>query len=53
MAGVADNRQVGDAATQLDGDMPLRQVAVQLLVVAAETAVDGCQTFQTGIVDTL
>ena len=53
VAGIADDRQVRDAATQLDGDMPLRQIAVQLLVVTAETAMDGCQTFQSGIVDTL
>ena len=41
MTGVADDGQVWNAATQFDGNMPLRQVAVELLVVAAETAVNG------------
>lgn len=53
MTGVADDGQVWNAATQFDGNMPLRQVAVELLVVAAETAVNGSQAFQSGIIDAL
>ena len=41
MAGVADDGQVRDASAQFNGDMPLGQVTVELLVIAAESAVDG------------
>ena len=51
VAGVADDRKVRNATTQFDGDMPLRQVAVQLFVVTAETTMDGSQTFQACIID--
>ena len=52
VAGVTDNRKVGNSAAQLNGDMPLGQVTVELFVIAAESAMDGTQTFQACIVDT-
>ena len=51
VAGVAEDGQVGDASAQLDGDVPLRQVAVYLLVVGGEAAVDGCHAFHACIVE--
>ncbi len=45
--------QVGDAAAQFDGDVPLRQVAVDFLLVTGEAAVDGGKPFQSRLVDAL
>ena len=53
VAGVAEDGKPGDAAAQLDGDVPLRQVAVDLLVVGGEAAVDGAQTPHSCAVDAL
>ena len=50
---VAEDRQFGDATTQFDRDVPLREVAVNLLVVRGETTMDGTETLQTGSVDAL
>ena len=50
---VAEDRQVGDASAQLDGDVPLGQVAVNLLVVRREATVNGTQSFQARPVDAL
>ena len=52
VAGVTDNRKVGNSAAQLNGDMPLGQVTVELFVIAAKSAVDGTQAFQACIVET-
>ena len=52
MARVAEDRQIRNAATQFDRNVPLGEVAVYLFIVAAETAVDSTQTFQTCIADT-
>ena len=41
VAGVAEDGQLGDAATQLDGHVPHGQVAVDGLLERAEAAVDG------------
>ena len=53
VAGIAENRQVGHAAAQLDRDVPQRQVAVDLLVVRAETAVDSRQTVDACAIEAL
>ena len=53
VAGVAEDGQFGDAAAQFDGDVPLRQVAVYLLVVGTEAPVYGGQPSQPGVVDAL
>ena len=52
MARVAEDRQIRNAAAQFDRNVPLGEVAVYLFIVAAETAVDSTQTFQTCIADT-
>lgn len=41
----------GSRRCQLDGYVPLRQVAVDVLAVGAESAVDGSEAAQTGIVE--
>ena len=53
MTRVADDGQFRDAAAQLDGNLPHRHVTVDLLVVGREAAVDGTQSFNTCLVDTL
>ena len=53
MTGIAEDREVGDAAMELDGDLPHRQVPVDLLVIAGEAAVDGTEPFHACLVDTL
>ena len=50
---VAEDRQIGDATTQFDRNVPLRKVAINLLVVRRETTMDGTQALQTGTVDAL
>ena len=51
VARVAEQRQVGITPAEFDGDVPLRQVAVYLLVVTAEAAVNGTDALQSRIVD--
>ena len=53
VAGVADDGQVGETPAQLDGNVPLRQVAVDAFVVGAEPAVYHADFADTGIVDAL
>ena len=53
VAGVADDGQRRDAAAQFDRYLPHGEIAVDFLVIAGETAVDGCQTGDTSLVDAL
>ena len=53
MAGVVDDGQIGNTASQFDRNLPHGQVAVNLLVVAGETPVDGCQLRDARLVDAL
>ena len=53
VARVADDRQLRNAAVQLDRNLPHREIAVDLLVEAGETAVDGTKSLDTSLVDTL
>ena len=53
MRGIADDRQLGDATAQLDGNLPHRGVAVDLLLVAGEAAMDGPQTLDASLIDAL
>ena len=50
---VADERQLRIAATQLNGNLPHGQVAIDFLVVARESAVNGTQTLHAGCVQSL
>ena len=47
-----DYREIRNAATQFDRNVPLRKITVNLLIIAAETTMDSTQTFQTCVVDT-
>ena len=49
MARVAEQRQRGHAAAQLDGDGPLRRIAVTAAVGGAEAPVDGPQPSDAGV----
>ena len=40
MTGIAEDGQIRDAAAQFDRNVPLGQIAVNLLVVAAETTMN-------------
>ena len=51
MARIAEDGQLRNAAAQLDRNVPLRQIAVYLFIVTAESAVNGSQTFQPRVVD--
>ena len=53
MARVVGDGQVGVATMQFDGNLPHGKVAVNLFVVAGETAVDGTQTLYACVVDAL
>ena len=48
---VAENGQCGDAAAQLEWDLPHGRVAIEFAAVAGESAVDGTQTADAGSVD--
>ena len=51
VARVAEDRQRRQTPVQLDGDGPHRMVAVEALVDRGESAVDGAQTADSGVVD--
>ena len=53
MGWVVDDRQLWYTATQLDRNLPHRSVAINLLLVARESAVDSTQTLNASLVDTL
>ena len=53
MAGVAEDRQIRHTTAQLDRDVPQRQVAVDFLVVRAESSVNHAQTVNARSVQTL
>ena len=50
MARIAYHGQIRIAAAQLDGYVPLRHIAVDMLAVGAETSVYGTQTVYAGII---
>ena len=45
VAGVADHGQSGNAPMEFHGNLPLRLVAVDFVLVARESSVDGSQLF--------
>ena len=51
MTRVAEDGDVGNAAAQLDGDVPQGDVTVEALVVGREAAVDDADALDTGAVD--
>ena len=53
VAWVADKGHVGEASAQLDGYVPLRLVAVDVLAVGAESSVDGAELTYPGIIEPL
>ena len=53
VARVAEDGPAGNAAAQLDGDVPHGQVAVEPLLVGREAAVNHAQTGNAGLVDAL
>ena len=53
VARVAEDRQAGETAVQLDGNGPHRVVAVEALVDRREPAVDGSDAADAGVVDAL
>ena len=53
MAGIADDGDIGHAASELDRDMPLRHIAVEMLPISRETAMDSSHTLHAGILNTL
>src|SRR5574344_1127907 len=52
MTRVADDGQVRDSTTQLNRNLPHRQVAVDLLVITGESAGKGSHSFDTRLIDT-
>ena len=50
---IAEDRQFRNTATQFDRNVPLRKVAVDLLVIGRETTMDSSQALQSGTVKAL
>ena len=53
MARIAEDRQLGQTAAQLDGNMPLRSVAVDRLIVLAKSTVNSSQAGNARIIQAL
>ena len=51
MTGVANHGKVGITTTQLNGNLPHRKVAVNLLIIRREATVNGTQSLYTRLVD--